>query len=111
MTLLTHTFDQVAVIVTTETDKYGDQKSVSNESIACRFRYITGVEKNLSAEALNSEAMVWFEPDANISEANILLIEGSYWRIDKLVKARRFDKEVQFLKAFVTKHELVTEAS
>lgn len=104
--LLTHILDQTAVIITTTTDKYGDQKSEGTETVACRFRYITGVEKNINQEALNSEAMVWFEPTANIAESNIVLIEGSYWRIDKLIKARRFDKEVQFLKAFVTRHQL-----
>ena len=111
MTLLTHILDQEATIITTTTNKYGDQMPESGDTLLCRFRYITGVERNLNQEAMLSEAMVWFEPDADISEATILLIESSYWRIDKLVRARRFDKANVFLKAFVTRHELAGEFS
>ena len=106
--LLTHILNQEATILTTSTDKYGDQTQSASVQVVCKFRYITGVEKNLNAESMLSEAMIWFEPDVEISEANIVQVEGTYWRIDKLIKARRFVDGIVFIKAFVTRHELAT---
>lgn len=108
MTLLTHILDQTATVVTTTTNGYGDQVETSSVDIPCRFRYITNVDHNINAEAINSEAMVWFEPDADVAEAAILLIDGAYWRVDKLIKARRFSSTIVFLKAFVSKHQLAS---
>lgn len=98
--------NQEAVVYETETDKYGDQKSVSSQTLPCRFRYITNVDRNVQAESMGSEAMIWFEPTAEVAEATIVQIDNGYWRIDKLVKARRASNDVLFLKAFVTKHQL-----
>lgn len=106
MSLLTHILNQEAEIITTSTDKYGDQKLETQATVPCRFRYITGVEKNVNQEAINSEAMIWFEPDVAIVESNIIFADSYYWRIDKLIKARRFAEGIVFLKAFVTRHEL-----
>lgn len=106
--LLTHILNQEATILTTTTDQYGDQVQSDSTSVMCRFRYITGVEKNLNSEAMLSEAMVWFDPSVTITEANIIYADGKYWRIDKLIKARRFAEGIVFIKAFVTRHELAT---
>ena len=108
MTLITHILTQEAGIIDTTTNKYGDQKLVSASAVPCHFRYITGIEKNINAEGMNSEAMIWFEPDLDIAEASLVQIEGKYWRIDRLIKARRFSEDIIFLKAFVTRHELST---
>lgn len=113
MTLLTHIFKQVATIITVTTDGYGDQIPSIGESIMCRFRYFTEVDNNSHMEGVEaSDAIIWVEPTANVSEGSIILVDGSYWRINRLVKARRInDNTIQFLKGFVKKHELAGDFS
>jgi hypothetical protein len=108
MGIISHTLNQEAKIVTTTQDKHGDQISSSETSIKCRFRYITELDRNSNKEGLESfDAIVWFEPDANIQEASIIFADGKYWRINRLIKARRLSGSiVEFLKGFVKKHDL-----
>lgn len=106
--MLSHTFNQSAKLVVTSKDKYGDQKQTSETSISCRFRYITEVESNVNRESADAfDAIMWFSPDTAVVEGSILKIEDKYWRVNRLVRARRLvDTDIQFLKAFVKRHEL-----
>ena len=105
--MIQHILNQDASLVQTTQDKHGDQKQSSTEAISIRFRYITDVDKNVNREGMTSEAIIWCAPDTAIAEGSILLVEGVYWRVVRLVKARRMSgNEVQFLKAFVDRHVL-----
>lgn len=105
--MITHILQQECKIVTTTTDKHGDQIASTETPIACRFRYITSLDKGVNSEALSSEAIIWFDPDANIVEGSIVYADGKYWRIKQLVKARKMSGDtVEFLKAFVDKEEI-----
>lgn len=108
MGIISHTLKQEAKIVTTTTDKHGDQVASQETSVNCRFRYITELDRNVSREGLEAfDAIVWFEPDTEIEEGSIISVEGKYWRINRLIKARRLaGSTIEFLKAFVKKHEL-----
>ena len=108
MSLLTSILQQDAIIITVATNKYGDQVPSTGESVKCRFRYITEVDKNMHMEGIETnDAIIWFEPTANIREGSIVSVDGAYWRIDRLIKARRLvGNQVEFLKSFVKKHEL-----
>lgn len=109
MGIISHILNQDGKIVTTTKDKHGDQVKTSEASVKCKFRYITQVDKNVSREGLDSsDAIIWFEPTENVIEGSIIKVDDSYWRVDKLVKARRLSgNTVEFLKAFVKKHSLV----
>ena len=113
MSLLTSILQQDANIITVTTNGYGDQVPSTSSSIKCRFRYITEIDKNEHMEGTETnDAIIWFEPDANIHEGSIIEVEGLYWRIDRLIKARRMSgNTIQFLKAFVKKHSLAGELS
>jgi len=106
--MLSHTYTQSAKIIVTSKDKYGDQKQTSQASINCRFRYITEVDKGVNREGMEAfDAIVWVAPETAIEEGTILQIEDKYWRVNRLVRARRMtDSTIQFLKAFVKRHEL-----
>lgn len=112
MGILTHAITQNAQVIDARIDAYGDQLSYGTEAVMCRFRYITELDRNTNAEALGgAEAMIWFEPTVNISEASIIFADGKYWRIERLIKARRLtNPTVLFYKALVKSHD-IAEAS
>lgn len=106
--MLSHTYNQTANLIITSKDKYGDQKQTSQTSISCRFRYITEIENSVNRESEGAfDAIFWFAPETAVVEGSILQIESKYWRVNRLVRARRLtDTTVQFLKAYVKRHEL-----
>lgn len=104
---LTHLLNQVAQVITTTTSKFGDQIFSNSEEIPCRFRYITNVDQTNNAELYsNIDAIFWCEPDQPIIEGTILFVDDEYWRVQRLIKARKFDPEKRFLKAFLRRHKL-----
>ena len=108
MGILTHALKQTAIIVTTTTDEYGDQITESSGSYPCKFRYITELDTNVNREALDTaDAIIWFEPSAPISEGTIVKVDEYYWRVERLIKARKLaGNTVHFLKALVQRHAL-----
>lgn len=104
--MIDHVRNQTAYIVNTTTDKHGDQKQSSLTTIKVRFRYFTDIDRQQNREAITADAMIWLASDANVSEGSIIKVDDKYWRINTLVKARKMDEEVQFLKAFVERHTL-----
>lgn len=108
MGILTHAMTQPCKIITTVTNGYGDQKKTAEVSTLCRFRYISELDKNTNREGLDTaDAMVWLEPDTNITEASILFIDNAYWRVYRLIKARKMSgDEIEFIKVLVNAHSL-----
>ena len=108
MGILTHALKQTATIITTETDEYGDQITDSTGSYPCKFRYITELDSNVNREALDTaDAIIWFEPTAPIEEGTIVQVDEYYWRVSRLIKARKLSgSAVHFLKALVQRHAL-----
>lgn len=109
MGIISHILTQSAKIITTTTDKHGDQVVDSSIDTLCRFRYSTNVDRSQAGEGIDaSDAIIWFEASENIIEGNIVYADDKYWRVDRLIKARRMSGDtVEFLKAFVKKHEPV----
>lgn len=103
--LLAHAMNQDGKLVEVSRDKHGDQVITSETDIKLRFRYITDVDKNVNRESLGSEAIIWLSPDLTLVEGDIIFAEDTYWRVQKLIKARKMSgNRVEFLKAFVNKH-------
>lgn len=114
MGILSHVLAQDAKLVTATVDKYGDQNPTAETSVKCRFRYITEIDRGNNAESVDtaSDAIIWFEPTVDIVEGSIVKVDSVYWRVERLVKARRLTgNTVYFLKAFVSRHELSEEFS
>lgn len=106
--MIEHTLKQDAYLITTTTDKYGSQNQTSSDAIKCRFRYITEIDKGVNMESVVAgDANMWFKPDENIVEGSILKVDDNYWRVTRLIRARRMSGDtIEFLKALVSKHDL-----
>lgn len=111
MGILTHALNQDAEILEITTDKHGDQVLGDSEDVKCRFRYVTELDKASNREGLTTaDAIVWFEPDVTVQEGSIIKVENKYWRIDRLIKARKLENStIYFLKAFVKAHAGIDE--
>lgn len=109
MSLIDHILQQPAKIIETVTDVHGDQVKVSEVSTLCRFRWITEVGANAFGESADAfDAIIWFFPSTTITEGTIVFVDDVYWRVNRLIKARRLKgMTVVFQKAFVKRHELV----
>ena len=110
MSILTHILKQAGKLVEATIDVYGDQVSSGEQiSVMCRFRNITELDKTSNMEGISTaDAIVWFEPDVSIKEGSIIKVDGEYWRIDRLIKARRMSSStILFYKALVKRHQLV----
>ena len=104
-----HLYNEDGQIIHTETNKHGDQKVVSTEEVKLKFRYITELDKATNRESVmaSSDAIIWVDPSLDVDEGSIFYVEEKYWRVDKLVRAKRITGNgVLFLKCFVNKHIL-----
>ena len=107
MGVLTHNLNETAEIIGATKNPYGDRVIGSRTTVACRFRYITQLDKQNYAEGISmSDAIIWFEPTAPIEEDTIVKTSGKFWRVETLVRAKGFRGGVLFLKAFVKKEAL-----
>ena len=111
MSIISHILNQEASIITVTTAKHGDQVGSTESTVPCRFRYVTEVDKSVNREEIGTaDAIVWLETDSGVAEGDILKVEDLYWRVDKLVRARKMSGgTIEFLKAYVKKHELVEQ--
>jgi hypothetical protein len=113
MSLITHILSQDGELINATVDFYGDQEPTSSSSVQCRFRYITELDRTTNIEGESSaDAIIWFEPDVVVKVGSIVKADGEYWRVEKLIKARRMSgSQIMFLKALVKKHELADDFS
>lgn len=113
MSLISHILKQDGELVTATVNFYGDEKPDSSTQVECKFRHITELDRTTNIEGETSaDAIIWFEPDVNIQVGSIVGVDGEYWRVEKLIKARRLSgSDVVFLKALVKKHELADDFS
>jgi hypothetical protein len=111
MGILSHAINESSTLIDARIDEYGDQLSYGTQVVKCRFRYITELDRNVNAEAIGSDAIMWFEPDTNIAEGSIIFARGKYWRVDQLIIGRRLvDNTALFYKALVKRHQLAGES-
>lgn len=106
MSLITHLLNQPGKIIHTAKDKHGDQGVSSEEAIDLRFRYVTALEDGQNREGIISDAIIWVEATQPVVEGTILFADSKYWRVDRLIKARKMAGAIEFLKLFVNKHEI-----
>jgi len=97
---------QQGYIIETTVDKYGKQRETTRVKEPMRFRYITNIDTTGVQEQLSgSEAIIWFLHDTKAKEGSIVEIDGKYWRVDKIIKARKLDSNtVYFIKGGVTSY-------
>lgn len=106
MGLLTAILQDTATIYTQSYNKHGDVVKTESASYPCRIRYISELDRTLNMEEMDSDAQAWFEPTAPITEGTIFSIDDIEWRVQRVLKARRFIGNVLFLKTLLKRHDI-----
>jgi hypothetical protein len=96
--MLNHTFEQTASIITTSYNDDGDQSFVSSLEIKCRFRWITDLERPSNREEVRADAMMWVKPSEIISEGWIIKFKDDFFRVRRVVEARRLRGDIIYFK-------------
>lgn len=85
-------------------NEYGDQVfGVITANLKCLYRPMTTLQAGQNTEQVSIEGNFWLKPSDGWDRGDIILYEGIYYRIDRLITARRrlVDNSIQFLKAEV----------
>lgn len=91
--------------VTTTRNSDGDYIASGTTALKCHFREINEILTDSNNQVIQSDAMMWFEPDVNVSEGNIIKIYGEHYRVERIVKARRLrGTSVLFIKVWLLKY-------
>lgn len=102
---LNRIFQQTCEILITDANAYGDQVETDREESICWFRESTQAQDVGNRESISSgDALLRLPADAPVTEGSLIYIEDRYWRISKLIKARRFSSDVVMLKCQLQKH-------
>lgn len=97
--------NNVAYLVSTTRNAYGDYTLSTEAKIPCHFREITGLSTTANNEVVVSDAMAWFEADSEVVKGSILRIEDTYYRVERLTKARPlYNVNVRFIKTELLKY-------
>lgn len=83
---------------------FGDQVfGVITADLPCLYRPISTLQPNNNIEQVTIEGIFWLRPSDGWDRGDIILYEGEYYRIDRLIvgKRRLVDNTTQFLKAEV----------
>jgi hypothetical protein len=104
MGIISHILNQGATTLVTIRNKYGDQDYSSGISESCRFREITALDKANGRESIKADALLWLEPTSTVVEGSIVRVEGRFFRVNEIIKARKFNGTVQFLKCLMEKY-------
>lgn len=88
---------------------YGDYITTRLAKLPCHFRFINEVITSNPNEAVQSDAMAWFNPDAGLNKDGLLKINGENYRIEKVVEGRRLHStNVQFIKCYLAKYGVIS---
>ena len=100
---------QTAYKVSYTRNAYGDFVAGAETKLKCHFRHISEAVSGVSNETVQADALAWFEPNADINREDILKIEGTHWRVERLIKARKLrDLSVQFIKVELLKYGTIS---
>lgn len=97
--------------VTKTRNDYGDIEYGATTVLSCLYRDISSLQiGNANREEVDVDGMFWFEPDSGVARGDIILFEGEYFRIEKIIKARArlSDNTVHFLKCEVMRQRQVS---
>jgi hypothetical protein len=110
MALIHPPYNQSCEIIASSQNIYGDQVESDREEYDCHFREFSEIQSGNSREDVaGSDATLWIAPSAPVAEGTIILADERFWRVKRVVKARRFGKTIQFLKCSLDKYEGMLE--
>jgi hypothetical protein len=110
--MITHTLEQTCDILDSTRNRYGDISLENSQTVACRFRWITELDKNTNREDISAEALLWLKPDAPVEEGTVIRFGDSNFRIRRVTEARRLrGNKVYFKKCLLDKYANSGEGS
>ncbi len=104
--------NQNIVKVAMQLDRHGKLRNFNpnlNETLIGRFRYATSVESGRqNMEESGSDGTAWFNPGENIARGNIISVDGETFKIKKIIYARTFENNIEFLKCPVERFNFIS---
>lgn len=95
--------------VTSTRNAYGDFIPAGETALKCHVRIITDAVTDGVNEEINSDAMMWFEPDSGVVKQDIIKYNGTHYRVERVTEARRLrDPNTQFLKCDLLKYGVIS---
>jgi hypothetical protein len=111
MSVISHILQQSARVLVTVLNRYGEQDYVSGVNELCRFREIIGIQNGSNQELVDADAMTWHEATSTVEEGSIMRIDNKFYRVEKVVNARKMGGNIEFKKCYLQKYTDVTEVS
>lgn len=102
---------QTAYLITATRNKYGDIEFGAQTELACLYRDISLLDINVvNREEVDVDGIFWFKADSGVEQGSVILFEGVYYRVERIVKARRrvADNSLQFIKCEVLRQRQVS---
>jgi len=105
--MINHFLKHTIYKFTATKSKYGDiEYSGDGTEIKGWIRENAEVVRSQNAETINCDAMAWFKPDEGLREDDIIKFGDSYYRIKKMIYARRLgSNRINFLKALLQREK------
>lgn len=98
-----------AYLVTMSRNGYMDLTASGETPFACHFRYITNIDTTPNNEQIQSDALLWCEPDIAIAKGSVVKFEGEHFMVERLTKARRLrNPQVLFIKCELLKYGVIS---
>ena len=95
--------------VTKTRNAYGDYTASGETALKAHVRIINDLQTTSMNEQINSDALMWFEPDSGVVKGDILKFDGTHYRVERLTEARRLrNPTVQFIKCELLKYGMIS---
>ena len=109
---ITPKLTQTAYKVSTTRNQYGDSVwGATGSAIPCLYRDISTLgQSSGNREEVTIDGLLWLDNDQTVNKADIYLIDGEYYRIERIVEARDrlSTNSVAFYKCEVTKQRQIS---
>lgn len=88
---------------------YGDYIASGTTALKCHVRIINDIQISAMNEQIQSDALMWFEPDSGVQKEDVIKFEGEHYRVERLTEARRLrEPNVQFIKCEMSKYGVIS---
>lgn len=96
--------------ITVTHNKYGDIEYGTTEDRSCLYRDISLSTRSPNRGEIDVDGIFWFDATDDWALGDVLLFEGEYYRVERLIKARRrvVDNSLKFIKCEVSRQRQIS---
>lgn len=100
---------QTVYKVTHTRNEYGDYVASGETKLKCRFWEVNQIQITGNNEAIQSDAIMWLEPDIAVEEGDIFKFEGNHYRVEEVRKTKPLRRTaLDFIKCRMTKYGAIS---